>query len=539
MAEESADERLLQFLYRAPIGLVEMSLDGTITLINPMAAQLLMPLAADASLENLFDVLKDVAPGLRDLAHRSTRFGDLVCDAMPLRSERPGTERGDAITLGLHMMRMDDRTFMACVSDMTATVEREDLRIQSRLHHQRRTDALTALPNRTAVLERIAITLDRMRRDRRWHFVLMIVNADRFERINVTLGHVIGDELLRLVGRRIATAGQQWENASALTGAAQACMTARLGADEFVLCFGELLITMPAAISAAERVVSMLQEPYEVHNRSVHLSASVGVVMAHSGADEAEALLEQARLAMREAKRAGGARYAIFEPALMDQARERGDLELGLRFALARGELFTVYQPIVDLRDGSVSGMEALIRWRHPERGLVMPDEFITVAEATGLICELGDWIINDTCRQLSRWRALMGERAPGAVSVNLSRAQLADRDIVVRVHDALRTAGLPPKCLQLEVTESLAAQDELVRSRLNELKSLGLSLALDDFGTGYSSLASLQDLPIDVVKIDRSFVSPLGSSTHHRVLVESVVRIAKSLGMRTVAEGV
>ncbi len=537
MAEATADETLLQFLYRAPIGLVEISLDGTITLMNPMAARLLMPLAADATLENLFDVLEGVAPDLRALAERSGCPGDVICDALPLHTVRQAADRGEPRTLGLHMMRMDDTSIMACVSDLTAATRQEDLRLQSRLHQQRRTDALTGLPNRTAVLERIEQALDARHEDRRGCLVLMVVNADRFERINVTLGHAIGNEVLRLMGRRMA-ADMQWEG-TATARVTHLLMAARHDADEFVLLFDQSAINALTAVDAAQRVLNRLHMPYEVSGQQVHLSASVGVVTSQTGTADAETLLEQAGLAMREAKRAGGARSQVFEPGLMDCAKERGDLELGLRIALAEGQLFTVFQPIVNLGDGSVAGMEALVRWHHPQRGLVMPSEFIAVAEATGLICALGDWILNDTCRQLVRWRAQLGARAPHAVSVNLSRAQLADPEIVVRVNDALRTSSLPAACLQLEVTESLAAQDQIVQARLKELKSLGLTLALDDFGTGYSSLASLQDLPIDVIKIDRAFVSALASNAHHRVLVESVVRIASSLGMCTVAEGI
>lgn len=538
MADGTADEALVQFLYRAPIGLIQTGLDGTVVLINPMAAQLLMPLTPDGALDNLFDVLKAVAPGLRELANASARSGDLVCDALPLQIKRQGAGRGELMVLGLHMMRLDDTTLMACVSDMTATARREDQRLQSRLHGQRRTDTLTSLPNRTAVLERIGRSLGRMRDEPRYRFVLMLINADRFERINVTLGHATGDEVLHLMGRRVAAAAQDWEG-SAPAAAAPHCMAARLAADEFVLCFDSSESSEPAAADAANRLVGILQSPYAIGDQTVHLSASVGLVTGRNAPDNAEALLEQASLAMREAKRAGGARHVLFEPVLLDRARQRGDLELGLRTALAEGHLFTVYQPIVDLADGSVAGMEALVRWRHPERGMIMPTDFIEVAEATGLICELGEWVLDTSCRQLVEWQALLGDRAPRTVSVNLSRAQLAESKIVARVADALGESGLPPRCLQLEVTESLAAQDATVQSRLRELKELGLTLALDDFGTGFSSLASLHELPVDVVKIDRSFVSAIETSAHHRVLIESVVRIAQSLGMRTVAEGI
>lgn len=537
MAEAAADEALVQFLYRAPIGLIQTTLDGTIILINPMSAQLLMPLAVDGALDNLFEVLKTVAPGLRNLANANAQPGDIVCDALPLQVRQLGATRGEPLFLGLHMMRLDDTTLMACVTDISVVVQRAQQRLQARLHGQKRVDALTSLPNRTAVLERMHRALSRAQDEPAYDFALMLVNADRFERINVTLGHATGDEVLCLMGRRVGAAAH--ELGASLASGTSSPMAARLGADEFVLFLDMLEGSVLAAVDAADRLVSMLQEPYAIGEQTVHLSASVGLVTGKGCSGNAEELLELASLAMRDAKRAGGARRVVFESEMMDRARQLGDLELGLRTALSGGQLCTEYQPIVALADGSVVGMEALVRWRHPQRGMVMPAEFIAVAEASGLIRELGDWIINDTCRQLVVWRALLGDRAPRTVSVNLSRAQLADRKIVERVANALEASGLPAACLQLEITESLAAQDTAVQARLSELRGLGLTLALDDFGTGYSSLSSLHELPVDVIKIDRSFVTPIEASAHHRVLIEAIVHIARSLGMVTVAEGI
>ena len=266
------------------------------------------------------------------------------------------------------------------------------------------------------------------------------------------------------------------------------------------------------------------------------------MVLRDQAGIDAHAVLQDAGLAMREAKRAGGARFKVFEPLIKERARRRGSVESDLRRALAEQQLFVVYQPIVDLHAGGglwVSGVEALVRWRHPERGVVPPIEFIQIAEETGLIGALGNFVLNEACRQLVEWRRLLGPRAPSKMSVNLSCAQLLDPTIVAQVEQALVGSGLAAGHLQLEVTESLAAQDQQIQTRLRELKVLGLSLALDDFGTGYSSLACLHQLPIDVVKIDRSFVSQVESSAHHRVLIEATVRVARSLGMSTVAEGI
>jgi EAL domain-containing protein (putative c-di-GMP-specific phosphodiesterase class I) len=290
----------------------------------------------------------------------------------------------------------------------------------------------------------------------------------------------------------------------------------------------------------AGRLVQALAEPYAIAGQSVHVTASVGALLANKPtAADADAVLQDAAIAMREAKHAGGARYCLFDPAMKVRASHRARLEAELRRALKAEELFVVLQPIVALDGRSSLGMEALVRWRHPQRGLVPPVEFIPVAEETGLIVPLGAWVLRDACARFVRLRAQLGALAPETLSVNLSRAQLHDDGLLDVVRDALASNQLHPAHLQLEVTESLAAQDAQVQAQLHALKALGVTLALDDFGTGYSSLAALHQLPVDVVKIDRSFVSQVTVSPHHRVLVQAVVQVCRSLGMPTVAEGI
>jgi len=289
----------------------------------------------------------------------------------------------------------------------------------------------------------------------------------------------------------------------------------------------------------AQRLLDALAKPYGIAREQLHLSASMGVVLRAQAEGDADAVLQDASTAMRVAKRAGGARYCVFEPPMKQLAARRGQVESDLRRALAQGELFVVYQPLVELADGACSGVEALVRWQHPTRGLVSPIEFIDVAEETGLIGPLGAFVLATACRQFAAWQHQLGERAPQILSVNLSRAHLAESELPAQVAQVLADSGLAARHLQLEITESLAAQGDSVQQMLHRLKALGIGLALDDFGTGYSSLASLHLLPVDVVKIDRSFVSQAETSAHHRVLIEATVRVARSLGMRTVAEGI
>jgi diguanylate cyclase (GGDEF)-like protein len=542
-ATATAHEALMQFLYQAPIGLVQAARDGEILMINPMSAALLMPLAVDANPLNLFDLLAPVAPQLRALADSPALPGGVICDALRLVVGPAASPGGVPTTLAITLRRLDDATLMASLSDVTLAVQQEQARLASTLRDVSRIDSLTAMPNRAVVLERIEQALVCARADAGYRFAVLFINSDRFNRVNVTLGPHAGDELLRLMAERLGGAIRLRSPATSAADPAQPQQTAaRLGGDEFVVLLGGVSDVEDVG-RVAQRLVDTLCKPYRIDAQSVHATVSVGVVMcaaaqAQTGAD-ADSVLQDASLAMREAKRAGGARCCLFEPALKERAWRRGHIESELRVALAEGQLFVVYQPIIDLANGLVTGAEALVRWRHPVRGIVPPVEFIEIAEETGLIHPLGQFVLHAACDQFARWQQQLGAAAPEVLSVNLSRAQLVDPTLVEQVRRSLQASGLAARHLQLEVTESLAAQDERIQSRLHELKALGLTLALDDFGTGYSSLASLHLLPVDVLKIDRSFVSQVESSAHHRVLVEATLRVARSLGMRTVAEGI
>ncbi|MDP9045979.1 MAG: EAL domain-containing protein [Pseudomonadota bacterium] len=536
---QEAHEALVQFLYQAPIGLVQAGLDGEIAMINPMAAQLLMPLAPQGDLSNLFDVLNATAPQLRAWADAAPYPGGEVCDGLhiPLGIAPPN---GDVpATLSLRMLRLNARTLMCSVTDITTALRLERQHVAAEVRDAARIDGLTAMPNRTVVLERIEGALRRAQGDPGYRFVVLLVNGDRFNRVNVTLGQAAGDDLLRLMAARIKGALRQRHGPEGELESGQTA--ARLGVDEFVVVLEAVRSVDIARVAdgVAQRLVDALSKPYTIGSVPVHSTASIGVVLGDGGAADAEAVLQDASLAMREAKRSGGARHCFFDPLLKQRAHERARLESELRVAIHDGQLFVVYQPITHLRNAGVAGVEALVRWQHPLRGLVSPLEFIGVAEETGLIAPLGAYVLNAACKQLATWQHQLGERAPHILSVNLSRAQLSEPTIVEEVRHALQASGVAPEHLQLEITESLAAENPQIQSRLHQLKALGVTLALDDFGTGYSSLSSLHLWPVDVIKIDRSFVSQVASSTHHRVLVEATVLVARSLGMSTVAEGV
>jgi len=535
-ATNTAYDALIQFLYQAPIGLLQTAVDGEITMINPMAASLLMPLAPDGNLVNLFDALALVAPGLRERAAAHARPGETICDMLQVTLPAVTARGAPACTLGIRLIKLDALTLMAAVTDTTLAVAQQQLLLAAKLRDMSRTDSLTAMPNRAVVLERIAHALARARTDPQWQFAVLFINGDRFNRINATLGQAVGDELLRQMAARLARVVRPGD---ALGRPAAAELTAaRLSGDEFVLVM-ESLSAAHDIHGVAQRLIDSLCKPYVIRENEVHLSASMGVVLGTQASGDADSVLQDASLAMRESKRAGGARYSLFEPAMKARAALSGSVESDLRRALAQGELFVAYQPIIGLAGGECLGVEALVRWRHPVRGVVPPIEFIEIAEQTGLIGAVGNFVLNQACRTFMLWKRLLGEHAPRGVSVNVSRAQLSDPTLACQVGQALRSCAMQAMELQLEVTESLAAQDESIQARLHELKALGLTLALDDFGTGYSSLACLHQLPVDVVKIDRSFVSQVESSDHHRVLIEATIMVARSLGMGTVAEGI
>lgn len=531
-----AHEALMQFLYQAPIGLVQATLDGSVTMINPMSAQLLMPLAPAGDLRNLFDVLQTVAPQLRGQAATASYPGGEVCSGLhvPVGTAAPGEEVPP--TLSVRVLRLDVDTLMCSVTDVTAQLRLERQRVAEELRDASRIDSLTGLPNRTVALERIERALRRARSDASYRFVVLFVNCDRFNRVNITMGQAAGDELLRAMASRIKANLRQRGSTDLQLESGQTA--ARLGVDEFVVVLEEVQ-SADVADKLARRLVGVLGKPYTIGAVPVHSTASIGVVLGDGSATDAEAVLQDASLAMREAKRSGGARHDTFVPLLKQRAQERASLESDLRQAIYEGELFVVYQPIVHFGDTSVAAIEALVRWQHPQRGVISPLEFIGIAEETELIVPLGAFVMNAACQQLAAWHAQLGDRAPRVMSVNLSRAQLSEPTLVDDVRHALHSSGLKPECLQLEITESLAAEDPLIQARLHELKRVGVKLALDDFGTGYSSLASLHLWPVDVIKIDRSFVSQVTSSAHHRVLVEATVLVARSLGMGIVAEGV
>jgi diguanylate cyclase (GGDEF)-like protein/PAS domain S-box-containing protein len=399
----------------------------------------------------------------------------------------------------------------------------ERKRVEDRLLHDALHDALTGLPNRHMFMERLGECLFRFNQGAGQCAVLFL-DLDRFKVVNDSLGHHVGDELLVAVARR-------------LQASVRACDTvARFGGDEFAILLTELE-DASVATGIATRVANAVAAPVNLNGYEVFTSASIGIALATFGYDRPEYLLRNADMAMYRAKGSPGAAWEVFDRGMHAQALTRLQTETDLQRALQRGELALVYQPIVSLGTGRIVGVEALCRWMHPERGVIEPAGFIPTAEETGVIVQLGGWVLREACRQVAEWRAELGVRI--AVSVNLSARQIAHPGLVDTVRAALAETGLKPRHLKLEITESALLESDAAEPVLRELCELGVEMQMDDFGTGYSSLSALHRLPIRALKVDRTFVGRIGEGGAPSQLVRTIVLMARGLDLAVIAEGV
>ena len=391
------------------------------------------------------------------------------------------------------------------------------------------------VPNRALFADRLEKALS-LAAGGGWTVGLFYLDLDNFRTVNESLGHQAGDSLLVQVAARLVASTESTQPSG--NGTAQSTV-ARLGGDEFIVLVDRVDGENDAA-AIAERFTQALRDPIEVAGHEVVASASVGAALSAPGRDRPESLLRCADLALYRAKANGKNGHVLFDLSLESHALERLELEADLRLALERGEFRLHYQPLIQLESGRLAGWEALVRWEHPSRGLIPPAAFIPIAEDTGLIVPIGAWVVREACRQARDWQ----DRFPGepnrTMSVNLSGRQFAHPGLVAEIHDALQNVRLDPRRLLLEITESVVMQDAAGAVRiLHQLKALGIRVAIDDFGTGYSSLAYLKRFPVDVLKIDRSFVEGIGLDAQDSAIVRSVVVLAKSLGLSVTAEGI
>ncbi|MFI5605720.1 EAL domain-containing protein [Amycolatopsis sp. NPDC051903] len=524
-ADETARRRAEQH-YRTVVaaldeGVLVVGPDGLIESVNPAASRIL-----GAAPEDLIGVPCTTLVLFDESGHRipedelpsiSTRRTGIPQNGLVLRLRRPDG-RDVWVSLTSRLLNTEDPAGVSVVTSFTDITERRA--ISARLAHDATHDPLTRLANRTLVLDRLD------RRGRTKPTTVLFLDLDKFKVINDSLGHSVGDQVLRIVGERLRRA------------TASTDVVGRFGGDEFVVV--TRATTGEAEVRAlAGHLRSVLAEPISVHGRELHVDASIGIVLVGPGDQRsAEDLLRDADVAMYQAKALGRGRYEFFDVALRERMQRRLRMEQDLRNAVHSGQLWPAYQPVVDLHSGEMVGVEALLRWTHPKHGAISPGEFIPLAEESELINELGKLVLRDTTREVAQQRAASGLDL--SLKVNLSVRQLEDPQLVPAVRDALATTGLPPGALCLEVTESALMRDETAAGEvLAALRSLGVLLAIDDFGTGYSSLAQLRRLTLDTLKIDRSFITGIAESRDAAAIVASIIAMAHAVGLTVVAEGV
>jgi diguanylate cyclase (GGDEF)-like protein/PAS domain S-box-containing protein len=419
----------------------------------------------------------------------------------------------------------------------------ERKRAEEMLAHNAFHDLLTNLPNRALFLDRVQQASARARRHLDYRFAVLFIDIDEFKLFNDSLGHAAGDELLVQIGRRLASCFRESDTishsaAENLTSGEEKDSLARLGGDEFTVLL-EDISTAGDAVRVAQRIQDRWSAPFVIGEQEVVISACIGIALSRSTCSEAENLVRDAELAMYRAKRAGRARCEVFDPAMHATAVHRLNLERELRRAIETRELKVYYQPIVALETGRIVGFEALSRWQRPE-GLVLPSEFIPVADETGLIVPINRRLYLDACEQLRRWQFSFPSEPPLMMSVNIAPKQFAQSDLTGEICLILQRTGVSPKTLQLEIMETVAMREaEKAAQVLAELRALGLRLSIDDFGTGYSSLSRLQRLPVDTLKVDRTFISTMDEDPDSQEIVRLIITMARTLKLKVVAEGV
>lgn len=478
-------------------------------------------------------IMEDKLAVISDYPHFSGAVEALVRDGLQVAMAAPVRENGrvvGSLTVG---SRQAGRVFTPAEQHtLTAFAEHASLamtdsKMVAAMQHQALHDALTDLPNRTLFLDRLEHALARARREIGSVTGVLFIDLDRFKTVNDSLGHEAGDHLLVQVGRRLRGSIREADT------------PARIGGDEFaVLVEGVQALT--DVITVAQRIREALHEPVTVGGKEIFISPSIGVAGSIDGQVAASELLRNADTAMYRAKEQGAGPWVIFEPKMHAAVMHRLDLDADLARAVERNEFELHYQPVVRLEGEVIDGAEALVRWRHPIRGLISPAEFIGAAEETGQIVPLGHWVLQAAIRQVAAWQAASPGRGPFSLSVNVSGRQLLDPDLAGQLTRILDETGFNPAQLVLEITESVLMQDMAgAIARLSQLKGLGLRLAIDDFGTGYSSLGYLRRFPIDVLKIDRAFVDGVTEGTEQSAVARAIIGLSDALHLTTVAEGI
>jgi diguanylate cyclase (GGDEF)-like protein/PAS domain S-box-containing protein len=498
-------------------GIAVYDFDGNIIQANPRACEMLGYSLEEMLAMNLRDIIDP-----DDMARNPIRFDELVNGKIVLSERLLRRKDGTLLPTEVSAKLLTAQNGVhAIVRDIT-----ERLDLQEQLSHQAFHDALTGLSNRALFMDRLAQAIARSSRHDDAIAVLFL-DLDDFKVINDSLGHKAGDHLLIEMAERLQRCVRKGDT------------VARLGGDEFTVLVEETKGPYGAEYVAA-RIAEELQRPFNLDGHEVFVTTSIGIALSGPDASEPDDLLRDADVAMYEAKNQGKSRYAIFDVAMNTRAWKRLELEIEMRRALERGDFSVFYQPVVRLDTGRIVEVEALARWNHRSGRLIAPVEFIPVAEETGLILHLGRWILQEACQQVRAWQLAHPTDPPLMLSVNLSTRQLKHPQLIEDIMSDLEGADFDPTCLKLEITESVALDDrEATIAALHELRRLGIHLAIDDFGTGYSALGYLKRLPVDTLKIDRSFVDGLGRDLEDTAIVRAVVAFAKTLSLTVTAEGI
>ena len=475
-------------------------------------------MTANSSIERLYG---STASGLVG-AFVSSLFPALDVPSLPEREERDAELIGaGGQSVPVRVLRCEVHLGHKLQTVIAVRDQRERLRTEAKMRVLAFSDPLTGLPNRTRFYDLLAVHAA-SRRERDQSFSVLMINLDRFKPINDTLGHAAGDLLLRKVAGRMSSVVRTDD------------LVARLGGDEFAVLQLHTHESETAEALASRLVAAIGSQPFILEGQSVYVGASIGVACAPDDGDDPAALLRNADLALYAAKADGKATFRRYDPALDEQIRERRALEAGLRQALVEGQLELHYQPLVDARSGRITSAEALVRWRHPERGLIPPSDFIELAEETGLIVPLGEWVLRIACAEAASWPSGIN------IAVNLSPSQFRVGSLATTVGKILEETGLDPRRLELEITEGVLLTDEKgTLQTLQLLRALGLRISMDDFGTGYSSLSYLRRFPFDKIKIDRSFVSQVPKDAESAAIVRAIITMGSCLGMSITVEGV
>ena len=453
--------------------------------------------------------------------HRDGSWRSLESTASPIRNAKGQTDK-----------------LVIVNRDITERKRAEELLAHNAFH-----DGLTNLPNRALFLDRLQHALTLSKRHTNYKFAVLLIDVDEFKIVNDSLGHTAGDELLIRIGQRLKEVVRRTDTVSRPHNSGVREQTihgdtlARLGGDEFTILLDDIRDPIEA-VRVAERMQAELASPFVVNQQKIVVSASIGIAASTSPHTQAEDLLRDADIAMYRAKRAGKARCEVSDTAMHADAVKRLRLETDLRRALEQGEFRVYYQPIVSLQTAKITGFEALTRWQRPE-GVLSPMEFIAVAEETGLIIPMNRQLLREACQHLQSWQSEFPSSPPLSMSVNLTSKEFAQPDLVGEIRKSLDQTGLDPGCLQLEITETIAMDDaEKSGHVLSQLKALGARLSIDDFGTGHSSLSRLRRIPVDTLKIDRTFISHMDTDPESREIVRIIIMLAHNLGLKVVAEG-